>query len=140
MTYEEMMEQMEAVIGKESSFVTDETAESAVDAMTFVKSLHQVFKDSGMTASEEPNLAEMENLFDSMLGELGAACLFLSAPSFERVPDMLRAIGSQLEKTDREDVPVVVKKGFERLAKRIENTRVQMQQLVKTSVEASDTP
>jgi hypothetical protein len=66
-------------------------------------------------------------LIDALHGELAAACIFLSEPSFARVPDMLRVVAKQLDKS--QDVPVVVSKGYERLAKRIEATRLNMQTL-----------
>jgi hypothetical protein len=40
---------------------------------------------------------------------------------------MLRVVAKQLDKS--QDVPVVVSKGYERLAKRIEATRLNMQTL-----------
>jgi hypothetical protein len=103
--------------------------EMGADALAFVQSLHDMFRDNGMTAKEKPDLNELENLVDALLGELAAACIFLSEPSFSRVPDMLRVISEKLAKSD--DVPVVVSKGYERLAKRIEVTRLNMQAFVK---------
>lgn len=106
-----------------------EAQEAALGAMAFVESLHQMFVDNGMSKSDEPDLDELENLIDALHGELGAAVLFLCDPSFARVPDMLRAVSAQLEKDAEGTVPTVVVKGFARLARRIENTRVNMQQL-----------
>ena len=120
----------------EESPLSDDAREAALDSMAFVQSLHQMFKDNGMTSTDEPDLDELENLIDALHGELGAAVLFLCEPSFARVPDMLRVISKQLAKQDAEvvGVPPVVFKGFERLAKRIENTRVNMQQMLATSL------
>jgi hypothetical protein len=133
MTYDQAIESLEA--GTPSK----EALELAADALAFVQGLHQMFSENGMTSSENPTLNELENLIDATHGELGAACLFLCEPSFSRVPDMLRGISKKLESAGGANVaPVVVVKGFDRLAKRIENTRIQMQSLVNTTVAASN--
>ena len=98
-----------------------EAAELGSEALAFVMALHKMFKETGMTSKDEPDLNELENLIDALHGELAAAVLFLCEPSFARAPDMLRAISKNLSKS--EDVPTVVQKGFSRLATRIENTR-----------------
>jgi hypothetical protein len=113
-----------------------EAMEKALDALAFLDALHNVFKDNGMTTTESSDVNELENLIDALSGELGAAVLFLCENSFARVPDMLRVIGAKLEK--QEDVPPEVAKGFTRLAKRIENAKVNMQSLVQTATDASD--
>ncbi len=118
-----------------------EAREKALDALAFVESLHQAFKDTGMTTSTEPDLNELENLIDALHGELGAAVLFLCEPSFARVPDMLRAIGKAMTGMEEASVvPTPVVKGFARLAKRIENTRQNQQQMARVSTTASDSP
>lgn len=104
-----------------------EAREKALDALAFVESLYQMFKDNGMTTKEEADVDELENLVDALHGELGAAVLFLCEPVFARVPDMMRVVAQQVAKD--ENVPPVIAKGFERVAKRIENTRVKMQAL-----------
>lgn len=136
--YDELRDELERDIVDRTHRCSGEAAEAALDAMAFVQSLHQVLKDNGMTDKEEPDLDELENLVDALHGELGAAVLFLCEPSFARVPDMLRIISKQLDKSgNKEEVPLVIVKGFDRLAKRIENTRVNMQQLaVKQQTEA----
>lgn len=126
MTYEEAAKQIE-----EERDPSDEAREKALDAISFVESLHQMFKDNGMTTKDEADVDELENLIDALHGELGAAVLFLCEPVFARVPDMMRVVSKQMEK--EQDVPVVIVKGFERVAKRIENTRVKMQQVVPLS-------
>lgn len=113
-----------------------EAYEMGADALAFVKGIHEVFKELGMTSREEPNLAELENLFDAMHCELAAAALFLCEPSFARVPDMLRAISVGL--SNSEHVPPEVAKGFERLAKRIENTRVKKQAIIGNMTKVLD--
>lgn len=133
MTYDDVIESLE------SGSPSKESLELAADAIAFVQALHQMFSENGMTSSENPSLNELENLIDATHGELGAACLFLCEPSFSRVPDMLRGIARKLEKEGGTEVaPLVVIKGFDRLAKRIENTRQQMQVLVNTTVAASN--
>lgn len=113
---------------------SDEVREKAADALAFVASLHQFFVDTGMSTNSEPDVAELENLVDALHGELAASVLFLCAPSFSRVPDMLRVISTQLEKAQDDSVPTVIVKGYARLAKRIENTRQNVQSLTPTSL------
>lgn len=134
MTHEEAVLEIEQADG-----VSVEAREKACDALAFVESLHQLFKDTGMTAKEEPDVNELENLVDALYGELGAAVLFLCEPSFARVPDMLRVVGTNMEKMEEANVvPSTIVKGFSRVAKRIENTRMNQQQLAKLSVTAID--
>ncbi len=98
-----------------------------------------MFYDTGMTTKEEPDLNELENLVDALYGELGAAVLFFCEPSFARAPDMLRAIGKNMEKLEEAKVvPTTIAKGFARVAKRIENTRVNQQQMAKLTTQAGD--
>jgi len=118
---------------------SSEARDIAVDALNFVQSLHQMFKDNGMTSKDEPDVDELENLIDALHGELGAAVLFLCEPSFARVPDMLRVISKQTSAMNDGSVPTVIIKGFERLAKRIENTRVNAQNLVRTVTQSTET-
>lgn len=134
MNYEEVAEEIERADG-----LPMEAREKATDALAFVESLHQFFRETGMTTSEEPDLNELENLVDALTGELGAAVLFFCDPSFSRVPEMLRGLSNRMVKDDTENVvPPVVKKGFARLAKRIENTRVNSQQMAQMTVKAAD--
>lgn len=120
------------ILDLEAQNPSDETRESAADALAFIQSLHDMFRSNGMTKNVEPDLNELENLIDALHGELAACCLFLAEPSFARVPDMLRIISAKLDKEGPEAVPLVVIQGFNRLATRVEKTRVQMQNIVKT--------
>jgi hypothetical protein len=128
--YEQLMNEL-----SEEESPSDAARDAGADAMAFVQSLHTVFLETGMTRTPEPELDEMENLFDAMTCELAAACIFLSANEFSRAPELLRAIGHQLESSGQ--VPVSVAKGFERVADRIERTRVLQQALVKKSAEST---
>ena len=133
MKYDSAIEQLE------TGTPTQEALETAADALAFVQGLHQMFADNGMTTKDHPDLNELENLVDAIHGELAAACIFLSEPSFSRAPDMLRAIATKLQATP-DEVPAVVVKGYTRLAKRIENTRVQLQSLAPTPVKLTNSP
>lgn len=116
-----------------------EALEKGLDALAFVESLHNLFKDTGMTSKEEPDVDELENLIDALYGELGAAVLFLCEPSFSRVPDMMRVIAQKMEKLeDSSVVPPTIVKGFVRVAKRIENTRQNQQQMALLSTKVGD--
>ena len=125
MKYDDVIAQLDKSPSKEALDI-------ASDALAFVQSLHQTFADNGMTSSAEPDLNELENIIDAIYGELAAACIFLSEPSFARVPDMLRVVSKKLEGS-KDAVPPVVIKGYSRLAKRIENTRMHMQAVIKNA-------
>lgn len=128
MTNEQAIEEL-AARGRDNEVpLSSDAAEMGADALAFVQALHSMFRDNGMTSKDQPDLNELENLIDALHGELAAACIFLSEPSFSRVPDMLRIVAKQLNKS--EEVPLVVVKGYERLAKRIEATRMNMQTLI----------
>lgn len=133
MNYDTVIEQLEA------GNPTKESLELAADALAFVQGLHQMFQDNKMTSSDSPDLGELENLVDALTGELAAACIFLSEPSFSRVPDMLRAVSQNLEKSP-DEVPAVVIRGYSRLAKRIETTRLQMQALIPNTTKVINSP
>jgi hypothetical protein len=112
----------------EGSF--SEALEAASDSLGFVTSLHSVFKDNGYDLGEEPDVSALEHILDSMFSELAAASLFLSEDSFQQVPTMLRTIAKAFEQTaGGDEVPTVIIEGYNRLADRIEATRVQQQQM-----------
>lgn len=124
---------------EQSEGVSPASREKALDALAFVESLHQMFKETGMTTTEEPDVNELENLVDALYGELGAAVLFFCEPSYARVPDMLRGIGKNMTQLEEAKVvPTTIAKGFVRLAKRIENTRVNQQQMARLTTKAGD--
>lgn len=123
--YETYMEELEAHETPSSNAL-----EAAVDCVGFVTSLHSVFKDNGYDLGEEPDVSSLENILDSMFSELAAASLFLSEDSFQQVPTMLRTIGKAFANTaGGDEVPSVIIEGYNRLADRIEATRVQQQQM-----------
>lgn len=116
--------------------------DAAQDAMAFVHTLHQALADNGANLSEEPDTDEVGTVLDNILGELSAACLFLSEPSFARVPEMLRTIADGIDKenekpwTDTQGdstppVPEVVVKGFRNFAARLEATKRQKQSIIQ---------
>ena len=126
-----------AVEIEEAQVPSTEAREKASEALAFTEALHQLFKDMGMTTKDEPDVNELENLVDALYGELGASVLFMCDPVYARVPDMLRVVGKQLEKMGA-DVPPTIVKGFTRLAKRIENTRVHQQKMALLATKAGD--
>lgn len=131
MSYEEFIED----VSTEGSLNTD-TLEAAEEAMGFVLALHNMFKENGVVLPEEPDCSQLESLIDGIHGELAAACLFLAEDSFAKVPSMLRGIAAGFDSKDVEftdpegetgsSVPPIIRKGFLRLADRIEATREQM--------------
>ena len=132
--YEDLMEELE------NSDLSETAREAALDAMAFVLALHTTFKDNGVSLPETPDCSVLENTIDGVHGELAAACIFLSERSFARVPEMLRTISEKFDSMDQNftdtqgvtgpSVPFVVRKGFERLAQRIEATRIQKSQML----------
>jgi hypothetical protein len=123
----------DAILDMDSPNPSSDSREQAADALAFIQSLHEMFKSNGMTTRDTPDLNELESIIDSLYGELAACCLFLTDPSFARVPDMLRAISDTLNTSGSDAVPLVVIKGFKQLAVRLENTRVQLQNIVKVA-------
>lgn len=124
--YEDYIEEIEDV---GDQVLGDECISASTDALSFVQALHTMFKDNGVNLSNDPDVTDLENVIDGVLGELAAACIFLSEPSFNNVPNMLRTISSSFLQKDGEEVPTVITKGFSRLADRIEATRVQAVQM-----------
>ena len=110
----------------------EEAYETASDAMAFVQALWDLYIDQGvLPVDSEPDLPMLENLIDAYHGELAAAAIFLAENAFGRVPEVLRATTKTLEGKEGEVVPTVVKKGFGRLANRIEKVRQQQTQLLQ---------
>ena len=110
--------------------VSSDALEAAADSLGFVTALHTVFRENGYDLGEEPDVSSLENILDSMMSELAAASLFLSENSFQQVPTMLRTIAKAFGETaGGEEVPTVIIDGYNRLADRIEATRVQQQQM-----------
>lgn len=132
--YETYLEELEA-----GDDVSSDALEAASDSLAFVTSLHSVFRDNGYDLPEDPDMSALENILDGMMGELSAACIFLSEDSFMQVPHMLRTIAKAFETTAGSDeVPTVIVNGYNRLADRIQATRVQQQQM-KDLVTAQNT-
>lgn len=102
--------------------------DKANDALAFSQSLWNLFKEQGFIALDdnEVDYALMENIIDGLNGELAAACLFLcEAPE---VPKLMRDISDKLEKQSPDKaVPMVVAKGYKRIAARIENTKIEVE-------------
>lgn len=144
--YEKKMEILEALAWDTVARATDEDCitpeeteaafDTALDAMAFVKALNEMFRDNGADVPAHPDVGTLESLVDGIHGELAAACILLSERSFARVPDMLRACAAQLEKS--QEVPTVVKKGYSRLADRLDNTRKTMQNIMSEQKKPTD--
>lgn len=123
MPFEEEIEELEAAVDPTEgvSDLSDETVETACNALSFCGALHQMFVDNGMIVDDAiVDFDEMENLIDALAGELTAACMCLG--TFNDTPRMLRTIGENLKRQNIPEVPKVVVKGFERLATRVEKT------------------
>lgn len=138
MAYEDDIELVENLVtemsleGKDTMFL-----ENAVNAMSFVYALHDMYKESGDTVGDYPDPDRMQGIVDMVHGELAAACLFLSSPELKESPKLLRGIADAICAQDKsfEDeegytgpsVPNAVVSGFRNLASRIEVTQKQME-------------
>jgi len=132
--YETYLEELE-----NGTDVSSEALEAAADSLAFTTSLHNVFRENGYDLPENPDMSSLEAVLDMMMGELAAASIFLSEDSFMQVPHMLRTIAKAFETTAGSDeVPTVIVNGYNRLADRIQATRVQQQQM-KDLVTAQNT-
>ena len=117
-TYENHIDALEA-----SKELPGDTVEVAQGAISFVAALHDMYVANGILNEDSPvDLAVLENLTDAMYGELAAAALYLAQDEFNGSSALLRATSSAMEDPDN-IVPLVVRKGFERLANRIDRTR-----------------
>jgi len=137
--YETYLEELTDV---ETADPSSDAIEAAADSLAFVTSLHTVFRDNGYDLPEDPDCSTLENILDGMMGELAAASLFLAEDSFATVPEMLRAIARAFEVTANQDpnteVPSVITQGYNRLADRIEATRVQTKQMKELATTQSN--
>jgi len=107
----------------------EEALEAGADALAFAQGLHELYQDQGVISEDaELDLGHLENLVDAYHGELAAAALFLSEDSFGRVSVALRGTGKSLEAAG-DTVPLIIRKGFERLANRVEQAKKQRQQV-----------
>ena len=118
-----------------NSVPSEDSLEAGADAMAFVSALYRLVLDPD-DLHERPDLQLLENYIDAIHGELTAAAMFLSENGMEHIPKVLRAIGEATAVNDESNpdgpvVPVVVRKGFTRLAKRIEGMKVQKSAMQK---------
>lgn len=119
-TYEDHIETLEGVSG-----IPSETLDAAADAISFVACLHNLYVDSGVLNDDATvDVSVLETLVDAYHGELAAAAILLSEDSFKAIPELLRTTATSMVDSD-DVVPVTVRKGFSRLATRIEQTRKQ---------------
>jgi hypothetical protein len=117
-TYEDHIEKLEA-----AENIPNETVEAACDAISFVAALHGLYVAEGVLNEDAPiDCGVLENLVDAYHGELAAAAILMSEDSFKGFPELLRGTARSMEDPSAV-VPLVVRKGFERLANRIERTR-----------------
>ena len=116
--YEEHIDRLEA-----STDLPTETVEAAQEAMSFVAALHNLYVSEGVLNEDAPiDCSVLENLTDAYHGELAAAAIFLSEDGFKAVPEFLRKTAKTMDDPSNV-VPLIIKRGFERLANRIERAR-----------------
>lgn len=126
MTYETLIEELESQ--SQGTGLSSEAVEAAADAMSFVAALHGLFVANGVLNEDAAvDVGVLENIIDAQYGELGAAAILLSEASFNGISDVLKATAKTMEDKDNV-VPATVRKGFERLAQRIEKTKVYREQ------------
>ena len=113
--------------------VSEEALEAATDALAFCLALHEALRENGYT-TDDPSIPFLERTVDGMMGELAAASIVMSEGVFKGLPDIMRTNADTLEKHNV--VPPAVVQGFRSFAKRIEATRVQMQQMKELLTDA----
>ncbi len=131
----EVDELLEKISVGDTKDLTPYQEEIIEEALSLFITFHSLMQQGGVSVGDEMSSDDMVQFFDSSLGELCAACIFLSEDVFEQAPKILRSIPSAIDKVDvdfKDDqgvsgpsVPNVVKNGFSRLADRIEATKVQ---------------
>lgn len=113
----------EHILVLEDSDLPEETVEAAAQAISFAAYLRNFYVVTGVLNEEAPiDCRVLEGLIDAFHGELAAAAIILSEDSFKGVPELLRS--TEVTMVDPENaVPEYVRKGFGRLASRIEKAR-----------------
>lgn len=102
----------------ESSELPQETIEAACDALGFVQAFHDVLADWGLVNSKEIDVVELEKAFNSFIGEISAAGIFLA--SFKGATEKLKSTADQCEK---DGSPELIVNGYRKLADRVHKTR-----------------
>ncbi len=113
----------EHILVLEDSDLSEETVEAACQAISFAAYLRNFYVVTGVLNEEAPiDCRVLEGLVEAFHGELAAAAIILSEDSFKGVPELLRGAEDTME--DPENAcPDYVRKGFGRLASRIEKAR-----------------
>lgn len=121
-TYETVIEELE-----KNSDLNEDTVEAATGCLAFAAAIHSLFVTQGVISPEDDiDLCVLENLIDAYIGELAAATIFLAEDSFVEIPKILRGFEDAISQDDEGDVvPLTVRKGFGRFAKRIERLKQQ---------------
>ena len=113
--------------------------ESAGDSMAFTQSLWNLLRDQGLiTDSYDPDFYIMEKAIDLLYGELAAATLMFSDPSFDlsreidKVITLFEGTNRSLAKADVDNVvPHEVIQGFKAFANRLTNAKLVRDELNK---------
>jgi hypothetical protein len=104
------------------SVLTSDERELLTDCVGFVEGFHTLLSDYGMISNREVDVDKLEASYEAILGENAAAAIFLS--HFKDAPKMLKETAAKLQ--SGEEVPQLIKTGYEKLAQRVENTRKKM--------------
>lgn len=117
--------------GQEDGLEMEAALERAQDSLAFTQSLWNLFSELQLHQDgASPDYYKMENIIDSINGELGAAVLFLNSLSIDSEAELLRnaELLEVFSKTDTSNsIPYVIIEGNRRLAARVKNTKKLME-------------
>jgi len=108
-----------------------EVLDKAADAVAFSEALNTLFQENQMISKNQPtDLAQLENIVDSLFLELFAATFFLSTlGKAGEVENALLDIAVGLGGDN--NVPIQIAKGYTQLAGRVQATREAREKLAK---------
>ncbi len=103
----------------DNSDLPEDTIETATAALAFAQSFNDLLVDLGVIAdSDELDFELLEKSFESFMGEVAAAGLFLA--TFKSASTMLRGAADKLKGS--KEVPPLIVNGYYKLADRVEKT------------------
>ncbi len=116
----------------------EEALEAAQEALTFAASLADTFERNGAAMPKEPNVGDLERLFDAHMCELRAAAVLLAdyPDSVERARTIHKELSVAIEEGENEADPRSAV-GFSKLARRVELVREELTRLTSVLRELS---
>lgn len=110
----------------------EEALEAAQEALTFAASLADTFERNGAVMPVEPNVGDLERLFDAHMCELRAAAVLLAdyPDSVERARTIHKELSVAIEEGHNGADPRSAQ-GFSKLAQRVELIREELTRLTE---------